>query len=141
MDSVGPDSYGIQGKVVVLEKIRFLANINISPKSVDALRRQGWDIVRVSEFLPLDASDEKILNFARQEAMVVVTQDIDFSTLLALSGHSSPSLITLRLSVSDPDTVTAKLQEVVSQLEEKLQEGSVVIIEDVTVRVRALPID
>jgi len=60
---------------------------------------------------------------------------------LALSGHSSPNLITLRLSVSDPDTVTVKLQEVVSQLEEKLQEGSVVIIEDVTVRVRALPID
>ena len=78
MDSVGPDSCGIQGKVVVLEKIRFLANMNISPKSVDALRRQGWDIVRVSEFLPLDASDEKILNFARQEGRVVVTQDIDF---------------------------------------------------------------
>jgi len=56
---------------------------------------------------------------------------------LALSGHSSPNLITLRLSVSDPDTVTVKLQEVVSQLEEKLQEGSVVIIEDVTVRLRA----
>ena len=115
--------------------------MNISPKSVDALRRQGWDIVRVSEFLPVNALDQDVLDFARREGRVIVTQDIDFSTLLALGGHNSPSLITLRLSVSDPDSVTEKLREVVPQLEEKLQEGSVATIEDVTVRVRKLPIE
>ena len=115
--------------------------MNISPKSVDALRRQGWNIVRVSELLPVNASDQEVMEFARQEGRVVITQDLDFSAVLALGGHNLPSLITLRLSVSDPDTVTAKLQEVVSQLEEKLQEGSVVTIEDVAVRVRALPIE
>lgn len=115
--------------------------MNISPKSVDALRRQGWNIVRVSEFLPLDASDEKILNFARQEGRVVVTQDLDFSAVLALGGHSTPSLITLRLSLSDPDSVTEKLREVAPQVEKSLQEGSVVTIEDVAVRIRKLPIE
>lgn len=124
-----------------MKKIRFLANMNISPKSVDALRRQGWNIVRVSEFLPLDASDEKILNFARQEGRVVVTQDLDFSAVLALGGHSTPSLITLRLSLSDPDSVTEKLREVAPQVEKSLQEGSVVTIEDVAVRIRKLPIE
>lgn len=104
--------------------------MNISPKSVDALRRQGWDIVRVSEFLPVDASDEEILNFARQEGRVVVTQDLDFSAVLALGGHDRPSLITLRLSLSDPDSVTQKLREVAPRVEESLQEGSVVTIED-----------
>lgn len=123
MDCVGPDSHGIHGTVVVLEKIRFLANMNISPKSVDALRRQGWDILRVSELLPLNASDQEILDLGRQEGRVVVTQDLDFSTLLALGGYNRPSLITLRRSVSDPDAVTEKLQEVVPQFEESLQEG------------------
>jgi predicted nuclease of predicted toxin-antitoxin system len=122
-----------------LEKIRFLANMNISPKSVDALRRQGWDIIRVSELLPVNATDQEILDLGRQKGRVVVTQDLDFSTLLALGGYNRPSLITLRLSVSDPDTVTARLQEVVLQFEESLQEGSVVTIEDVVVRVRKLP--
>jgi len=140
LDCVGPDSHGIHGTVVVLEKIRFLANMNISPKSVDALRRQGWDILRVSELLPLNASDQEILDLDRQEGRVVVTQDLDFSTLLALGGYNRPGLITLRLSVSDPDAVTEKLQEVVPQFEESLQEGSVVTIEDVAVRVRKLPI-
>lgn len=115
--------------------------MNISPKSVDALRRQGWDIVRVSEFLPVDASDEEILNFARQEGRVVVTQDLDFSAVLALGGHDRPSLITLRLSLSDPDSVTQKLREVAPRVEESLQEGSVVTIEDDAVRVRKLPIE
>jgi len=115
--------------------------MNISPKSVDALRRQGWNIIRVSELLPVNATDQEILDLGRQKGRVVVTQDLDFSTLLALGGYNRPSLITLRLSVSDPDTVTARLQEVVLQFEESLQEGSVVTIEDVVVRVRKLPIE
>ena len=35
--------------------IRLLADMNISPKTVDALRQQGWDIIRVSQVLPMDA--------------------------------------------------------------------------------------
>jgi predicted nuclease of predicted toxin-antitoxin system len=89
----------------------------------------------------VNATDQEILDLGRQKGRVVVTQDLDFSTLLALGGYNRPSLITLRLSVSDPDTVTARLQEVVLQFEESLQEGSVVTIEDVVVRVRKLPIE
>src|SRR4051812_9615034 len=40
---------------------RFLADINISPRTVEALTLQGWDIVRVSAFLPQTASDVEIL--------------------------------------------------------------------------------
>ena len=82
--------------------IRFLANMNISPKTVDFLSKQGWDIIRVSNILPVNASDQEILDIARQERRVVVTQDLDFSALLALGGYDRPSLITLRLSLSDP---------------------------------------
>jgi len=85
-----------------LSGIRFLANMNISPKTVDFLSKQGWDIIRVSNILPVNASDQEILDIARQERRVVVTQDLDFSALLALGGYDRPSLITLRLSLSDP---------------------------------------
>ena len=87
---------------------RFLTNMNISPKTVEALREQGWDIGRVSQFLPKNASDQEILAFARQEDRVLVTQDLDFSTLLALGGFDQPSLITLRLSEGDPDSVSRR---------------------------------
>jgi len=120
--------------------IQLLADMNISPKSVIDLEKQGWNIVRVSELLAQNALDEEILELARQENRTVVTQDLDFSALLALGGHTRPSLITLRLTDTDPEFVTSRLLEVLPQVEEKLTDGCVVIIQDVSVRIRMLPI-
>lgn len=120
--------------------IRLLADMNISPKTVEALRHRGWDIVRVSQFLPVNATDQEILALARRQGRAVVTQDLDFSALLALGGYKQPSLITLRLTVSDPETVTRRLLDELPRFEEVLQEGRVVTIEDSAVRVRKLPI-
>lgn len=121
--------------------IRLLANMNISPKTVESLWQQGWDTVRVSGLLPVNASDEEILGLARREDRVVVTQDLDFSTLLALGGYDRPSLITIRLSVSDPDTVARRLLEVLPRIEQVLGKGGAATVEDVAVRVRRLPIE
>ncbi len=120
---------------------RLLADMNISPKTVDALQQRGWDVIRVSQVLPKDAPDDEILNYARKEGRVVITQDLDFSALLALGGHERPSLISLRLSICDPETVTRRLVEVLPGLEEMLRRGSVVAINDVAVRIRGLPIE
>jgi predicted nuclease of predicted toxin-antitoxin system len=120
--------------------MQFLADMNISPKTVEALRQYGWDIIRVSQFLSVNASDQEILEYARQEDRIVITQDLDFSMLLALGGYNRPSLITLRLVVSDPDVVTCKLLEIVPRFEQISQEGCTLTIEDVVVRVHKLPI-
>ncbi|GFP27738.1 hypothetical protein HKBW3S43_00565 [Candidatus Hakubella thermalkaliphila] len=121
--------------------IRLLANMNISPKTVESLGQQGWDTVRVSQLLPVNASDEEILGLARREDRAMVTQDLDFSTLLALGGYDRPSLITIRLSVSDPDTVARRLLEVLPRIEQVLGKGGAATVEDVAVRVRRLPIE
>jgi len=114
--------------------------MNISPKTVEALQHQGWDIVRVSQLLPVNAPDQEILELARREDRVVVTQDLDFSALLALGGYDRPSLITLRLSMSDPEIITRRLLSVLPRIKQALLEGCAVTIEDVAVRVRRLPI-
>ncbi len=123
-----------------MSDLRFLADMNLSPQTVEALRSQDVDILRVNSLLPATTSDREILNFARQENCVVITQDLDFSALLALSGFSQPSLITLRLSVTDPETVTRRLFQILPQVEQALHEGAAVTVEDVSVRVRSLPI-
>ena len=58
----------------------------------------------------MDTEDSEILKFARQQNRVIVTQDLDFSELVALRGYARPSLITLRLFVSDPETITRTLR-------------------------------
>lgn len=107
--------------------MRFLANMNISPKTVEVLIKKGWDIIRVSEVLPVNTTDCEILNYARNEHRVLVTQDLDFSALVALSGFEKPSLITLRLSSSDPESVTQRLLGLIPQFKEILRQGYAII--------------
>ncbi|MBC7225710.1 MAG: DUF5615 family PIN-like protein [Thermoflexales bacterium] len=123
-----------------MKHLRLLADMNISPRTVEAMRHEGWDIVRVSQVLPADTSDEEILEFARQTGRVVVTQDLDFSALLALEGCNRPSLVTLRLMTSDPETVTRTLLKVLPGVEQALKVGAVATIEEDVVRIRHLPI-
>ncbi|GET36943.1 DUF5615 family PIN-like protein [Microseira wollei] len=120
--------------------LKLIGDMNISPQTVTALQEQGWDIIRVIDVLPATVSDAEILNFARQENRVIVTHDLDFSMLVALSGYNQPSLITLRLSSTDLNTVNQKLLEILPQVEQQLQAGSAITIEDTAVRIRQLPI-
>ena len=94
----------------------------------------------MSQVLPMDAEDPEILMFARQQNRVIITQDLDFSSLLALGGYDKPSLITFRLSIPDPETITQRLLDVLPHVEDKLVEGCAVTIDDRKVRVRRLPI-
>ena len=70
----------------------------------------------------------------------MLTQDLDFSALLALSGHHRPSLVTLRLSEADPQVVARKLISAKRELEPKLAEGYAITIEEQAIRFRKLPI-
>ncbi|MCA6501233.1 MAG: DUF5615 family PIN-like protein [Pseudanabaena sp. M135S2SP2A07QC] len=123
-----------------MKNIRLLADVHISPKTVGDLQKQGYEIMRSSEVLPANAPDINILEFARIENWVVLTQDLDFSMLVALSKYSQPSLITLRLSSAKPDIVTKRLLDVLSQIEKALQEGSAITVQDESIRIRKLPV-
>ena len=90
--------------------------------------------------LPMDAEDSEILEFARQQNRVIITQDLDFSSLLALGGYKKPSLITFRLSMPDSETITRKLLDIVPHIEDELAEGCAVTIDDRRVRICRLPI-
>jgi predicted nuclease of predicted toxin-antitoxin system len=120
--------------------MRLIADVHISPLTVAALKAQGYDIVRTTDLLPATAADAEILELARVQGRVVLTQDLDFSMLVALSNYGLPSLITLRLSSVKPDLVTQKLLDVLPTVETELTEGAAVTINDDSVRIRKLPI-
>ena len=123
-----------------MTSLRFLVDMNLPSKTTTNLQQQGWDALRVSQVLPMDTEDPKILEFARQQNRVIITQDLDFSSLLALGGYEKPSLITFRLSMPDSETITRKLLEIVPHIEDRLAERCAVTIDDRRVRVRRLPI-
>lgn len=123
-----------------MNKLQFLADVNISPITVQSLQEKGYDVIRSSDFLPANTPDIKILEIARQQNRIILTQDLDFSMLVAIRGYKKPSLITLRLSSAQPDFVTQRLLSVLPILQSELQEASAITIDDNSIRVRKLPI-
>ena len=123
-----------------MNHLRFLADVHISPLTVAALKLQGYDILRSTDLLPATAADIDILELARVEGRISITQDLDFSMLIAVGKYNQPSLVTLRLSSAKPDVITQRLLEVLPLLEEELSQGSALTIDDNSVRIRKLPI-
>jgi predicted nuclease of predicted toxin-antitoxin system len=85
------------------------------------------------------SSDESVIAFASESGRAVLTQDLDFSALIALSGASAPSIVTLRLASARVEHVNAVPETVLPLIEEDVQAGALVTVEDHGIRRRSLP--
>ncbi len=123
-----------------MARLEFLVNMNISPLTVKQLKKSGWNVVRISDVMDRGSKDIDVLLYAQKQNKVVITQDLDFSAILAIRGYAKPSLINLRLENPRPDLVSSRIFEVVSTMERELEEGAVVTIDETSARYRNLPI-
>ncbi len=123
-----------------MPKLAFLADMNISPLTISQLKGRGWNITRVSEILDRSTNDLDLLEYALRHDMVIITQDLDFSMLLAVKGYGKPSLVNVRLEEAKPAYVTSRIIDTVSALEPELAKGAVVTVDETSVRYRHLPI-
>ncbi len=120
--------------------MKILADQHISPRTVRFLRSLGYNTVRVNDLLRADAADEEIIARAIADSRVILTQDLDFSALIALSGKALPSPICLRLSSSRIENVNNILERVLPMIEEDLRAGMIVTVGDHHIRRRKLPL-
>ena len=123
-----------------MPEIAFLADMNILPLTVAQLKGRGWNIIRSSDVMDKAAKDLDVLEYAREHETIIITQDLDFSMLLALKGYEKPSLINVRLEEAKPDYVTSRIIDTVAGLEPELAKGAVITVDETSVRYRYLPI-
>lgn len=121
--------------------MRFLADMGISPLTVSSLKQVGHDAIHLSEQKLFRMSDRDIVIKARSESRIILTFDLDFTDLLAVSQDNLPSVIIFRLKNTLPNFVSSRLLTVLSECEKKLNEGAIIIIEDYRYRVRNLPLN
>ena len=60
----------------------------------------------------------------RISTMLVIRLPANMDNLLVLGGYEQPSLISLRLAQSDPETVTLRLLDTLPMFEKARQEGT-----------------
>lgn len=121
--------------------MRFLVDNALSPIVAKRLRQAGHEAAHVRDYGLAAASDEEIFERAKTDDRILVSADTDFATLLALWGESRPSLILFRQARNRrPEQQAAMLLSNLPAIEEPLQSGCVVVLEDARLRIRRLPV-
>jgi predicted nuclease of predicted toxin-antitoxin system len=120
--------------------MKFLADMGISPRTVTWLRNAGYDAVHLGEEGLERLADDEILAKAGDESRILLTVDLDFGYLLAVSRAELPSVILFRLGNESYEIINERLTEVINLCEEQLEAGAIISVTDETYRVRQLPI-
>ncbi|MBI3933031.1 MAG: DUF5615 family PIN-like protein [Acidobacteria bacterium] len=120
--------------------MRFLADMGVSMAVVDWLRSQGHDALHLREQGLQRAADVDIFAKAIAEQRAVLTFDLDFGEIAALSQGRKASVVLFRLQNTRTAHVIERLSALLADCLSALERGAVVIVEESRHRVRPLPI-
>ena len=120
--------------------MRFLADMGVAQGVVHWLRAEGHDAVHLREEnlhrLPNGAIFEK----AYREKRILLTFDLDFGEIVALSANRAISVILFRLQNARAQHLIIRLRKVFEDSGQALDQGAIVVVEETRHRVRHLPI-
>lgn len=85
------------------------------------------------------ASDDVIMNWARENGYVVFTHDLDLGALLATTRAEGPSVIQVRTQDIMPDGLGNRMLTILRQYGSILEKGALITIDETKDRVRILP--
>jgi len=120
--------------------MKFLADMGISLRVVDWLRQQGHDTVHLRDLGLQRLADAEVFKRAADEGRVILTFDLDFGEILALSGNQIVSVVIFRLRNTTTPFVIQRLEVVLLDASTALAAGAIVIVEDFRIRIRRLPL-
>lgn len=112
--------------------------MNLSLDWIDCLGAAGHGAVHWSGVGAVDAPDDAILDWARHHDRIVLTNDLDFGILLAMSGAAKPSVVQLRTETTLSARIGPLVVQALARAEAELLSGAILTIGTDRLRLRAL---
>jgi predicted nuclease of predicted toxin-antitoxin system len=121
-------------------EMRFLADMCVDVRVVEWLREQGHDAIHLRDEGLHRMPNAEIFKKGIKEDRVILTFDLDFAEIAALTGGEKTSVVLFRLKNTRAPNVINHLSKVIQDSMDDLEKGAVVVVEEFRHRVRYLPI-
>ncbi|MBS1903849.1 MAG: DUF5615 family PIN-like protein [Bacteroidetes bacterium] len=115
-------------------------DVNLSPSWVETLQAAGISAIHWRAIGPLDAPDQLIFTWAREHQHIVFTHDLDFGTILALTGAIGPSVVHVRTQDVSVEHLGATVIRSLQAHAEALTSGALLTIDEYRARIKLLPL-
>jgi len=120
--------------------MKVLLDMNIPLKYGAILTKRGVESLRWSEVGAPNATDADIMAYARENNYIVLTFDLDFSTILSATHDLKPSVAQIRASIHQAERVIDLLITALTHNKNELEAGAILSIDLKKARIRLLPL-
>ncbi len=120
--------------------MKLIVDMNLSPRWVDMLVGAGFEAMHWSSLGANNAADAEIMLYARTHDWVVLTNDLDFSAILAVTHGNKPSVVQIRADDVNPGAIGAQIIVALRQMSSDLDEGALLTVDSNRARLRVLPL-
>jgi predicted nuclease of predicted toxin-antitoxin system len=120
--------------------VKLLVDMNLSPGWVERLAGHGFEAVHWSTIGAATAPDVEILAWANEHGFVLITNDLDFSSILAASAAATPSVVQIRTQDLLSDDVVSTVVQALEAHGDHIERGALLSIDEAATRVRMLPL-
>jgi predicted nuclease of predicted toxin-antitoxin system len=120
--------------------MKLIVDMNLSPRWVDFLADSGIEAVHWSNHGLATAPDWEIMAFATANGYVVLTHDLDFGAILAVTHGEKPSVVQIRAVDVSLEAVGKQVVGALKQMASELEAGALITIDPVRTRLRLLPL-
>jgi predicted nuclease of predicted toxin-antitoxin system len=120
--------------------MKLLVDMNLSPRWVTVLAEEGihaadWGTVGRS-----NAPDPEIMLYARTNGFIVLTHDLDFGAILAVTQLQKPSVVQIRGAEVSPSIIGSAVLRALRQMAEELEAGALITVDPRRAKLRLLPL-
>ena len=109
--------------------MRFLVDMNLTPRWVSHLNQRGHEAVHWSSIGPPTTRDSEICDYARRHGFVLLTNDLDFPQILAHTKEAAPSTLLLRGGPLVPELRATALLNAIEECADEIARGAVLTLD------------